>query len=48
MEKTETREKAGRGTLIGLGLLVVYAVVLAAASVSEVFDLSWFDHPVFK
>ena len=42
------RQTTGKGTLAGLIVFFVYVLVLAAAAVSEVFDLGWFDHPIFK
>lgn len=33
---------------IGLALFVLYVIVLALAAVSELFNLGWFDNPVFK
>ena len=36
---------AGR---IGLTLFILYVIVLALAAVSELFDLGWFNNPVFK
>jgi len=37
--------KAGR---FGLALFILYVIVLALAAVSELFNLGWFDNPVFK
>ena len=36
---------AGR---IGLTLFILYVIVLALAAASELFNLGWFDNPVFK
>ena len=44
---TERSGETGGGAW-GLGLFAIYVVVLAAAAVSEVFELGWFDHPLFK
>lgn len=33
---------------LGLALFAVYAVVLVLATVSELYNLGWFDYPIFK
>jgi hypothetical protein len=42
------QKKIGREALAGLAVFFLYVLVLAAAAVSEVFGLGWFDHPIFK
>ena len=39
---------AGKNSSIGLVLFAVYVVVLILATVSELCNLGWFDHPIFK
>lgn len=48
MTTSEERKPAGAGAKAGLALLVVYVIVLALATASELLDLGWFDHPLFK
>ena len=38
----EGRSGAPAGSFL-VGVMVLYAIVLAVATVSEVFDLGWFD-----
>jgi len=47
---TETGENISRSRAAGVGLIIfiLYVVVLALAAISELFDLGWFDHPIFK
>ena len=46
-EDREQRQNSA-GDTIGLVVFMAYVVVLALAAASEVFDLGWFDYPVFK
>jgi len=39
---------SSRGALAALVLFFVYVLVLALAALSELFDLGWFNHPIFK
>ena len=49
MAKTGEENVSGsRAAGIGLVVFIAYVVVLALAAVSELFDLGWFDHPIFK
>ncbi len=47
---TETGENISSSRAAGVGLIVfiLYVAVLALAAISELFDLGWFDHPIFK
>ena len=44
----QTDRKPGAKSGIGLTVFVLYVAVLASAAMSEVFELGWFDFPVFK
>ena len=44
----ETDSKPDGKPGIGLVVFILYVAVLALAAVSEVFELGWFDFPVFK
>jgi len=48
MEKTGENVSGSRAAGIGLIVFILYVVVLALAAVSELFDLGWFDQPIFK
>ena len=39
---------SSRGAIAALVVFFVYVVVLAMAALSELFDLGWFNHPIFK
>jgi|GEM_PF-2156757 hypothetical protein len=47
---TKTGENISSSSAAGVGLIIfiLYVVVLALAAISELFDLGWFDHPIFK
>ena len=47
---SETGENVSRSRAAGVGLIifVIYVAVLALAAINELFDLGWFDHPIFK
>lgn len=47
-EKAQKELSTSRAGLTGLIIFIGYVIILALAAVSEVFDLGWFDHPVFK
>jgi hypothetical protein len=48
-EKPEQQQQgSGRGAAIGLAVFALYVVLLALAAISEVFELGWFNHPLFK
>lgn len=49
MEGNVSNEKvSGRRVWVALAVFFTYVVVLALAAVSELFDLGWFNHPIFK
>lgn len=41
-------ECAGRGANVAIWMFVGYSLLLAVAAASEIFGLSWFNHPIFK
>ena len=49
MENNVSKEDlSSRSAVVALAVFFAYLVVLALAAVSELFQLGWFDHPVFK
>ena len=48
MTKTGENISGSRAASLGLIIFILYIVVLALAAISELFDLGWFDHPIFK
>jgi hypothetical protein len=48
MTKTGENISGSRAAGVGLIVFILYVVVLALAAISELFDLGWFDHPIFK
>ena len=49
VDENVSHQNAGdRKTKIALTIFFTYVVVLALAAVSELFNLDWFNHPVFK
>ncbi len=48
MRANDEQRSPGRSATVGLVVFSIYVAVLALAAVSEVFDLGWFDHPLFK
>ena len=48
MKAKDEQRSPGRSAVAGLAIFAIYVIVLALAAVSEVFDLGWFDHPLFK
>jgi len=43
-----TQKSNDRAAQAGLIFFTLYVIILAAAAISELFDLGWFDHPIFK
>jgi len=48
MDNTGENISTNRAATIGLLVFFLYVVVLVLATVSEFFNLGWFDHPIFK
>ncbi len=48
MRANDEQPAPGRSATVGLVVFAIYVAVLTLAAVSEVFDLGWFDHPLFK
>jgi hypothetical protein len=44
----KAQQADGRKATVGLAVFIVYVAVLALAALSELFELGWFDHPLFK
>lgn len=48
MSEAEKNQPEGLKRQLALAALALYVIVLALAAISEVFDLGWFDNPIFK
>jgi len=42
------QKAGGRKTTAWLAVFIFYVVILTLAALSELFELGWFDHPLFK